>query len=379
MKFWQKIPGKVKISLQGLNVEKFINYITNAGFFVLRAKRKEYNRFELVVYSKDSQKIIENAQKFGYKIEIKSVFGFYKIADFIFKRFALIVSLIFCLSVYLFSNLFVWSININGINNLSKGEIITYLKENNIGVGKVKTNINAEELEKNLLNHFKQISLVSVYLYGNSVNINISERLSQSYLDYSPILSEYDGVVKEFTLVSGTSNLKVGDIIRQGDILVLPYIIDNAGKKKSIKPQANIVVEVDFNETIIYNENREILEDTGVCTTSYNVSLFGLKFRKDKPCPYTNYRKETREYFVLNNLFLPVKKVETVYYEQNYVSRFIAFETVKGDLIKKAYENLNGKAKSFEILSKDHNIIKNGNEYYITATCKAVVCIGEKL
>ena len=87
MKLYQKIPGKVKISLQGLNVDKFINYMTNAGLMILQAKRKAYNQFDIVVRSKDSQKITEIAEKFGYKFEIKSIFGFYKIADFVFKRF----------------------------------------------------------------------------------------------------------------------------------------------------------------------------------------------------------------------------------------------------------------------------------------------------
>ena len=379
MKFWQKIPGKTKIILIGLNIEKFINYLISANISILRAKRPNYNRLELILSSKNGKKVIENAEKFGFKVRVEGVFGFYKIVDFFIKRFSIVVCLLFCISMYLFSNLFVWGVNIEGTINLSDEEIISFLEQSNVGIGRAKTHVDVNKIEKSLLNNFNQISLVSVYLYGNSINININEKLPQDYLKYEPILSQHDGVVKDFVLVSGTTIIKCGDVVREGDILVLPYIIDNAGNKKSIKPSANIVLEVDFSNTISYNENREILEDTGDKIVSTNISLFGLNFRKELPCHYSHYRVETREVYILNNLFLPIKKVEKTYYEQTYVSTFIAFESVKQDLINDAYDNVFAKAKDCEVINKNHSIVKSNDTYYITANCKAVVYIGERL
>lgn len=379
MKLWQKVPGKLKLTLRGLNVEKFINLLVNSGFEILETERQEYNKFHLVIHSKDSKKILELAQKFGYIVDVDKAFGFYKIVDFAIKRFSLVVCLIFCLSVYFFSNLFVWSINIDGINNINKHDIIDFLSENDICVGKAKKNINISQIEQSLLSNFKQIALVSVYLYGNSINIAINEKLPQEYLNYLPLVSEFDGVIRQIELVSGTSNLKVGDVVRQGDILVLPYIIDNSGNKKSIKPQANIVLEVDFNTTISYNEDRKILEDTGNKMVSTNIFLYGLKLKKDKLCLFENYRKEVKETYVLNNLFLPIKKIETMYYEQTYVDKIIPFEEVRDELINQAYDIVINKAKGFEIVGKKHDIIKKDKNYYITTICKAIVYLGEKL
>lgn len=379
MKFFRKIPGKVRFTLRGLNIEKFLNHIISSGYNLAKINRIEHGKVSFVVPFKDSDVVKSEAEKYGFEVCADEVFGAYKIVDFIVKRFACIVAMIICFCVYLFSNLFVWSVNISGNYELSKADIMAALQLENYGIGRPKANVNIKQVEQVLLNKFDQIALVSAYLYGNSLNINISEKLPQNYLDYSLMSSEYNGIIKEFTLVSGTAAVKVGDVVRVGDVLVYPYIIDNSGEKKSISAQANIVIEVDFSYTIRYNENREIYEDSGRKFVVKNISLGKLNFRKTKPCPYKNYRQKTNESYVLNNMFLPIKKTEIVYYEQVLVSKFIAFEKAKDDLIKEAYEKAVFEAKNFEILDKKHTIVKGDDLYYITATIKAMVYIGDKL
>jgi hypothetical protein len=177
-------------------------------------------------------------------------------------------------------------------------------------------------------------------------------------------------------LVSGSSNLKVGDIVREGDILVYPYIIDNAGNKKSIIAKANIALEVDFNYTISYNEIGEEYVDTGNKFVSKNLSLYKLNFNKTKPCPFKNYRTETKEYYVFNNMFLPLKKTVTVYYEQAKRPVEIPFEKVRDDLINKSKNQVLAMAKGCEILDQTQSVSCYNNIYYVTATAKALVKIG---
>ncbi len=379
MKIFRKIPGKVRFTLRGLNIEKFLNHIISSGYNLVKISRIEHGKVSFVVPFKDSDVVKSEAEKYGFEVCIGEVFGFYRVVDFVLKRFAFVIAIIICLSVYLFSNLFVWSVNISGNYRLSKVDIMSALQLENYGIGKPKANINTKQVEQVLLKKFDQIALVSAHLYGNSLNINISEKLPQNYLDYRLMCSDYNGIIKEFTLVSGTAAVKVGDVVRVGDVLVYPYIIDNSGEKKSIFAQANIVIEVDFSYTISYNENREIYEDSGRKFVVKNISLGKLNFRKTKPCPYKNYQQKTSESYVLNNMFLPIKKTEIVYYEQVLVSKFIAFEEAKDDLIKEAYEKAVFEAKNFEILDKKHTIVKGDDLYYITATIKAMVYIGDKL
>ncbi len=376
MKNLFKSIGRVKVRLQGLNVEKFLNLLQDSNIELLDVYREEFNVFLLTVKYGDYKKLKTETEKFSYKCDVLGRFGAYKVIDFMFTRFAFVVTFLLCTIVYFFSNLFVWKIDVNGLCNISKQEIITCLAKSNIAIGKPKQNINSLKIEKLLMDNFDNIGLVSTYLYGNSLQINISEKLSLDYLNFKPLVSSFNGIVKEFELVSGTANVKVGDVIRQGDILVYPYIIDSAENKKSIIAKANITLEVDFNYTISYNEIGEIYVDSGKKFESNNISLYGLNFRKNKKCPYKNYRTEVKNSYVLKNLFLPLKKTTVVYYEQVLTKQKIPFESVKDKLIKQATSEVEKQTKGFTILNKSHSVKFYDGIYYIVATSKALVRIG---
>mgnify|MGYP004643284409 CR=1 FL=1 len=370
--------GKVSITLEGLNVEKFLNFLTTSNIDIYNIVRNEHSNFTITIDSHYKKKIISDAEKFGYKVTIGKKSGIYSVFSFALARFVLVCSLIFMLSVYLFSNMFLWKINISGNNLIRTSSIINFLADNGIAVGKIKGSIDNRGVEKLLRDNFPDIALVSTEIYGNSLNINISEKLAKNYLDYSPLTSAYNGVVREFELVSGSSNIRVGDVVSVGQILVEPYIMDSAGNRKSINAKANLCLEVDFNYTIEYNENREIYEDTGNTFVYSNYSLWGLNFKKSKTCPYKNYRLEKQEYYVLNSMFLPIKKTRYRYFEQSPKPAYVPFDEVKESVIRDAYLELDNLARGQKIFDKKYNIVKVGNIYYVTASCKAMIKIGDK-
>lgn len=370
--------GKVSITLEGLNVEKFLNFLCTNKLEIYNIVRNEHSNFTITIDSHFKKKVITDAKKFGYKVSIGKKSGIYNIISFILTRFVLVCSIIFMLSVYLFSNIFLWKINISGNNLIRTSSIISFLADNGIAVGKIKGSIDNRNVEKLLRDNFSDIALVSTEIYGNSLNINISEKLAKNYLDYTPLTSAYNGVVREFELVSGSSTVRVGDVVKVGQILVEPYVFDSAGNRKNINAKANLCLEVDFNYTIEYNENREIYEDTGSTFVYSNYSLWGLNFKKSKACPYKNYRLEKQEYYVLNSAFLPIKKTRYRYFEQSPKPAYVPFEMAKESTIEEAYFGLENLARGQKIFDKKYNIIKVGNIYYVTASCKAMIKIGDK-
>ncbi len=367
------ISGKVEIDVRGLNLEKFLNDIKNK-YCIYKVDRKEYNQFSIIIKSTHLKPFCQELKNYGYKYEIKKTYGVYKAFSFCLERFSLTVCSIAMLCVYMFSNIFLWAININGNINIKNSEIVSVLRDNGISIGKSKGTLDADNIEKLLLKNFNDIGLVSVQIYGNSLNINISEKLAREELDYEPIVSQYNGIVRELTLISGTTNVKVGQSVKKGQTLIEPFIIDSAGNKKSIKAKANILLEVDFNYKIEYNKNREIYEDTGNTFVSINYSLWGLKFRKDKSSPYTNYRKEETQYFT--NSLLPIKKIKTKYYEQKPKAVIIPFEECKQQVIDEAYDGVYKLAGGNDLTSISHDIVNVGEMVYVIAKAKSMIKLG---
>ena len=51
---------------------------------------------------------------------------------------------------------------------------------------------------------------------------------------------KYSGIIKEINIITGTTNVKVGDYVNVGDVLVLPFNINANGEKVyDLKPKDN--------------------------------------------------------------------------------------------------------------------------------------------
>ena len=367
--------GRVIIRTKGLNVEKFLNIISSKAK-LYNIDRKEKSIFLVEVDSFYKKTYIKQAQKYGLKTEVIRYKGFYKVFYFITQRFVFFVTILFMLSLYIFSNCFLWKININGNEYISRQMIVDVLYDSNISIGRIKGHINTKEVENILLENFKDIALVSVSVFGNSLNINISEKLQSTYMEYKPIMSDYNGIVKEIVLQSGTPLVKVGDRVSKGQQLVLPYIIDSLGDKKNINARAKILLEVDFSYIIEYNKNREIFEDTGEKLVFSNYSIFGLKLKNDDLCPYENYRKHELVYNIFEGNFIPIKKTVTTYYKQTKKQVIITFEECQEEVVAEAYKGLLSGAGQLKLYNQSHKIVYNESLVYVTAYAKALVSIG---
>lgn len=370
--------GKVKIELEGLNVEKFLNIIIQSNIKIYKVNRPKFNCFFVVIDVENQKNFLLEAKKYGYSANVVEFFGVYKVVNFVKNRFVFIVSSILMLSIYLFSNIFLWRINISGNDFIQTSDILETLRDNGIFVGNAKSSFNISQVEKILRENFDDIGLVSAEMYGNALNININEKLTKNYSNYLPILSEYNGVVREFELVSGSSCVKVGDIVEVGQTLVEPYIVDGSGNRKNIIAKANLVIEVDFNFTIEYNGYREVLVDTGNVSICYNYSLWGLNFRDNNICKFKNYRLDKKTDFIFDNFFIPLKKTKYVFYEQEKILESVPFEDCKDELVKRANIGLEETSKGHKLFNKTDNIVSANNIFYITAAAKSIVKFGDK-
>ena len=143
----------------------------------------------------------------------------------------------------IFASAYTWQIIVYGTKDLSKNEIVQVLKDNGVKTGKINTK-SSEEIESILLNKYDRIAQVSVVKEGTAIIINLSEKLVYTEEVFEPIKAKYNGIVKSINVVTGTVNVKVGDYVNAGDVLVLPFNINSNGEKVSVKPLAEIKGEI---------------------------------------------------------------------------------------------------------------------------------------
>ena len=102
--------------------------------------------------------------------------------------------------------------------------------------------------------------------------------------EFQPITAEYSGIIKEINLITGTSNVKVGEYVNVGDILVLPFNINSNGEKIAVEPLAEIRADMFVVAKCEMKKFEQILVRTGRCKKVYkyklkNMNLFSSKFK----------------------------------------------------------------------------------------------------
>lgn len=378
MVFINFLMGTITIDIKGMNVEKLISILLKNNIYIRDIVRITYNNFTLKTNCFYIKKMLEQTDKLCYNVNVVKTTGLYGIFTFLKSRIALTITFVLGLMFLVISNFFVWQIKIYGNQTLQSYQICKLLKDNNIRVGASKTSVDVEKIERLIYDNFDEVSLVSATIYGSSVVINIKEKLVvEEMQDFEPLVAKQSGVIQSITLISGTLNCKVGDVVKKGDVLVYPYVVDANGEQKPIIALAQINAYVDVVGKVEFNENQVEYVRTGEYKTVRFYSIFGLEFKLSKfSNTYKNYDLVKDEYYVFNNNLLPIKILSYTYYETKGKESVVDFETVKQQQIELskelAYKNL---PKNIEVLDKQTLISQDQNIYYIVTYLKTIQSI----
>lgn len=343
-----------KFHIKSLNQEKLLNEISrDFSLFEIDRQMKTETTFKCSYLShKKIQKILRSKN-----IEIVSLSheGFLPAVNKIFSSYGVIFAVVLFLSFYIFQYQFIFQYEVIGLESLNINEIVAYVKEN------FSTNrnvIKTKDVEVGLVNSFEEISFASCIIKGQTLVINIKEKLlpEQIYGDFEPIKALKDGKITEINLVSGTLCVKVGDIVKAGDVLVEPYTLDTSGNIKQVEANAEILAEV-YNEGSCDHYEKYIeIKRTGKTVIQNDITLFGLNiytFKQENK--FEMFEIETEEVSLIKNLFLPFKMKKTIYYELEKNLIESKFEDVKSEMVEKARQ------KALENCEKCDTII---DEYY---------------
>lgn len=167
----------IEMEIGGLNIEKLLNLLISKGVFICSVTKEEFNKICIKIPYRDYKKFLEVVGNLCYNISVKKVVGLKKYLDFFKSRIALTIGLLVIAILTPFMNSFLFQFNIKGNKTISNAEICEILDKNNISVGSLKLNINTKEVEKILLKEFENISLVSCSMLGNTLLINIKEKI----------------------------------------------------------------------------------------------------------------------------------------------------------------------------------------------------------
>lgn len=388
--FLNYILGFVNITVEGFFVERFINNCINNNIFLWGIKRKSATLLTVNINVKKFKAIHNIARKTKCKIKINSKKGLPIFLHRYRKRKLLLILLIPIALVVVISSNYIWNIDIIGAENINKEELIQQLSEEGIKVGVFKRKIDSNKVINNIRLKRQDISWMSVNLKGTNIIINVAEADTKPEVidknEYCNIVADANGVITKITADNGTAQVKVGDIVEKGDILIGGYMEGKYTDTRYVHAKGEVQAKVWYTKRIKSGFTREISEQTSERKNKYSIKINNFKINLYKTLPnFENYDtiNETNKIKLFSNFYLPIEINKTTYIENKKVPVTYGMEELKEILIEELEQQFsNDGTDKLNVINKVVNVYeKENNTLELEMTYEVVTNIGteEKL
>lgn len=354
--------------VHSLNQEKLLNGLAKITPLsdVCRTSKTDFS-FKCSLFSRRK---VQNFLK-EQNVDIKQIknFGLLSKFEHLSSSIGMICALVLFFLFFVVQSQFVWRFEVEGTENLSKNEIVCFVKEN---FSNNKHKIDTKLVEKAVMDNFEKVSFASCVVRGQTLIINIKEKVSPSEMqgDFEPIVAKKNGKITKIELVSGTLAVKVGDFVREGDVLVNPYVVDASGQVRQVEARAKIEADVYNEASVDHYEKFVEIKRTGRTCQSSEISLFGLKiYSFAEENNFKMFESEFEDIDLSKNLILPFKMRKTTFFELEENVIVSNFEDVADEYVSKAKEKALEKCENCDTIKEEFHTIRHLSGVTIVNFC----------
>lgn len=345
--------------------------VTPDGKFTLRHRDKE--RFTSYAASKIRFKLSEPLGLYGFAYRAR-------------QRYGLIIALVLMTFFFAFSSGIIWDVRISGNEHLTDYAIENLLRDSGLTVGSRWRKTDTSLVEAEILSKNSDVAWVSVNRRGTVAYVEVieSDNIGVDGKDgpvYSNIVADRDGVITEITVESGIAVVKVGDVVKKGEILISGIVENEKGvyfcrAKGSVNGESVLNVTSEASRNITEKaSNRLRLAKARLIIFNFSINIFKNYGNQENNCDII---EETRKFALFNKYRLPIK------IEKVYICEYSETERIRSEdeMTEAAKRDLDGKIYS---MLKDADLIKirtvgefTGDVYRLTSRVVYSTDIGKE-
>lgn len=359
------ITGYVNIKVESYFVERFINICVNKKILLWNLKREKSTILYANISIKEYKLLRDIARITKSKIKINNKKGIPFILHRYRKRkiFLFLLILIF-LGLVTISN-FIWNIEITGNETISKEELMQSLYDEGIKIGTAKSRIDIYKIINKIRLERNDIAWIGITIKGTNAIVEIKEAEKAPKVidanDYCNIESNKTAMITKISVQNGTALVKVGDIVKEGTLLVGGYIEGKYTGLRYVHSTAQIEAKVWYSKKEKLYLNQEIQVPTGDTEKKYSIAINNFKINLYKTLSkFKNYDtiNINKKLTLFNNFYLPIELIKIT--NSEYEMKDVKY--TEEELAEQAEEKLSKQIES-EIENKDNIINKQTNIY----------------
>ena len=378
------IYGYLRIVVEGYYIERFINICRNRNYMMWNIKKVNDINIALNIEIKHFREICKIAKNTQCKIFIKSKKGLPFLLNKYKKRKLFALFLILVLGIIFLSSNFVWNIEIIEENGLIIENIMEDIQEEGLKIGTLKNDVDTKDIINKVRLERDDIAWIGIELKGTNAIVRLVKADEKPEIvdenEYCNIVSNKNGVITKINAQDGTANVKVGDTVSVGDVLINGWMEGKYTGIRYVHAKGEIEARVWYtmNKTIPYKATEK--QHTGNVETNYGIKINNFKINFPKGVSKFEFYDtiETENKIKLfSNFYLPISVVKTTNEEYEEVQKTYSMEEAKKIGIQEIEEELESQIENQEnIVNKNINTYENENSIDIYVTYEVLEMIG---
>ncbi len=338
------------------------------------------------VYTDISPYLLKNLalalDKSGIIVYIINIYGFAHILSRYRARAGLAVGAVIFMLILWASTLFVWKVELEGSEMLSKEQLRAELEAMGVYPGCRISEIDKSTVANRFLSLHPELSWAGLNFNGTTVSLTVKETLErpdEKDPDAPLLVAKHDGVVSFVGVYEGCAVVNVGTVVKKGDVLISGFVSGSGlqitdtpllrtGNAKGVV-KAEVAGKIEMHTE--FSESSEIQTLGKICGRS--ISVFGHDFDIGRTDGESDGGKNITVFGFIE-LPITVKSYREVHTktEVSEYDRAQAEECAK----QRAYQKLNEKFPSGEVLKirwevKDDD---TGVTVFLSYVCETDIC-----
>jgi len=357
--------GYLNVVIEGYYIERFINICKSKKILIWNLKRDKDIKLHLKIRIKDFKEICKIAKKTGSKVKIEQKRGIPFLMHRYKKRKIFFILLIVFIALIWISSNFVWNVEIKEENNKKLENIEQDISEAGLQIGKLKSQINTKEIINKIRLEREDIAWIGIELKGTNAIVKIVEADKKPEIineeDYCNIISDKAGIITKITAQKGTANVKVGDTVNVGEVLINGWMEGKYTGIRYVHSKGEIEAKVWYSKNKKISFNTTERKETGNTEKKYSIKFNNFKINLYKGVSkfkiYDTIETENK-FKLFSNFYLPISIITNTNKEIEEIQRKYNLEEAKNIGIQELEEELNN-----EIEDKEKIVNKNINTY----------------
>ena len=200
-----------------------------------------------------------------------------------------------------FLSRFLWVVRIDGtLEHYTEAQLREQLREYGLREGTLVSELDAASIEQSMMIANDDLAFIAVNLRGSTAEVIVRPR---TRIEEEPgtggqpanVVSLYDGVVRSIEVYSGTPQVKVGDTVCAGDLLIGAIVETTNGRSSVKQASGRVMIEHEEDLAVAVPLTEQMLLPTGEVRQVRSLEFCGLEIPLG-PDPVGETRTETREH-----------------------------------------------------------------------------------